>query len=142
MKFFKMLCFAAAILPLFTAARAADLAGRWTAEFDSQIGVQKYVYEFKVDGEKITGKATHDHSMGKGEAELKAIKLSGDDVSFTEPLNINGDEITITYTGKIAGDEMKLTRQVGDFATEQIVVKRAAAGTPSTPQKPKSADEK
>ena len=35
----------------------ADVTGKWTAEFDTQIGVQKYTYEFKVDGTKLTGKA-------------------------------------------------------------------------------------
>lgn len=106
---------------------AADLAGHWTAEFDSQIGVQKYTYDFKVEGDKVTGKASYDHSMGKGESELKNIKVSGDEVSFIEALHLSEIDITVTYTGKVAGDEMKLTRQVGDFATEQIVVKRVKA---------------
>ncbi|MDQ5978609.1 MAG: hypothetical protein QG602_1583, partial [Verrucomicrobiota bacterium] len=34
---------------------------------------------------------------------------------------------TITYTGTLAGDEIKLTRQVGEFATEQLSAKRAPA---------------
>ena len=106
---------------------AADLAGNWTAEFDSPIGPQKYSYEFKVEGEKITGKATFDHSMGKGNSELKNIKVTKDDVSFTESMKIQDNEITVTYTGKIAGDEMKLTRVVGDFGTEQLVAKRVKA---------------
>jgi hypothetical protein len=108
-------------------ARAADLAGKWTAEFESPIGVQKYVYEFKVDGDKITGKATYDHSMGKGESALTQIKLSGDDLSFVEQMKLDGNEITVTYTGKVAGDEIKFTRNVGDFGTEQLVAKRQKA---------------
>jgi hypothetical protein len=107
-------------------AHAADLAGKWTAEFDSPIGVQKYVYEFKTEGGKLTGKAAHDHSMGKGETALKDIKLTGDEVSFTEPLKINDMEITVTYKGKITANEMKLTRVVGDFGSEELVAKRAA----------------
>ena len=87
----------------------------------------KYTYEFKVDGDKITGKATFDHSMGKGETVLKDIKLSGDTLSFVEPMKINDAEVTISYTGKIAGDEIKLTRNVGDFGTEQLVAKRQKA---------------
>jgi hypothetical protein len=108
-------------------ARAAELAGKWTAEFDTQIGVQKYVYEFKADGDKLTGKATYENSMGKGEVALRDVKVNGDDVGFVEPLNFDGNELLITYSGKLAGDAMKLTRQVGDFATEHIEVKRAAA---------------
>ena len=39
-----------------------------------------------------------------------------------------GDEITITYSGKLKGDELHLTRKVGDFATEGIVLKRDGGG--------------
>ena len=113
----------AAVLP----ATAADLLGKWTAEFDSQIGQQKYAYEFKHAGDKITGQATHEHSMGKGTVELKEIKLDGDKVSFTEELTFDGNPVTIAYHGTIAGDEMKLTREVGTYATEEIVAKRALA---------------
>ncbi len=113
----------AATLP----AQAADLIGKWTSEFDSQIGAQKYTYEFKNDGDHVTGQATYEHSLGKGTVQLRAIKVEGDKVSFTEPLVIEGNEITISYAGTLAGDEMKLTRNVGDFATEQITAKRAPA---------------
>lgn len=107
-----------------TLTSAADLAGKWKADFDSQIGPQKYAYEFKVDGGKYTGKASYDHSMGKGDSILSEIKLAGENVSFVEKLDLNGMNLTVTYTGKISGDEMKLTRVVGDIATEQIVAKR------------------
>lgn len=114
-------------LGLATFAAAADLAGRWTSTFDSQIGEQKYVYVFAHDGDHLTGTATYDHSMGKGDSQLSAIKVDGDNVSFTEALNIGGNEITVTYTGKIAGDALTLTRQVGDIATEHITANRAPA---------------
>ena len=108
-------------------AAAADLAGRWTAEFDSPIGVQKYVYDFKGAGDAVSGEATFDHSMGKGTVQLKNVKIEGDKVSFEEPLTIDGNTITIVYNGTLAGDELKLTRVVGSFATEQLTAKRAAA---------------
>jgi hypothetical protein len=127
MKLPKMIALAALSLTVLGLAHAADLAGKWTAEFDTQIGIQKYVYEFKILGDRLVGKATFERSLGNGEAELKSIKLNGDDVSFVEPLMMEGNEIPITYTGKIAGDEMKLTRQVGEFATEQIVARRVKA---------------
>ena len=46
-------------------------------------------------------------------------------MSFTENLDFNGNPLVITYTGKISGDEIKFTRKVGDFATEEVVAKRA-----------------
>jgi len=113
----------AAALP----AAAAELAGRWTAEFESPIGVQKYVYVFKKDGGTLAGEATYDHSMGKGTVALKNVKVEGDSVSFEEPLTIDGNTITIRYTGTLSDTELKLTRVVGDFGTEQLTAKRADA---------------
>jgi hypothetical protein len=111
------LCFAAA-------AHSADVAGKWASEFDTQVGVQKYVFDFKVEGEKVSGKASFERMGQKGEVELKDGKLVGDAISFVEMLDFQGTSITITYKGKVAGNEMKLTRQVGDFATEEIVARR------------------
>ena len=108
-------------------AGAGDLVGRWTAEFDSPIGVQKYVYEFKNSADTLTGQATYEHSMGKGTVPLKNLKVEGDKISFNEPLSIDGNEITIIYSGTLVGDELKLTRVVGDFGTEQLTAKRAGA---------------
>ena len=108
-------------------ASAADLLGKWTAEFDTPIGVQKYVYEFRKSGEALTGEATFDRSLGKGTVPLNNIKVDGDKVSFEEPLSANGEQITITYTGTLAGDELKLTRVVGQFGTEQLTARRAGA---------------
>jgi hypothetical protein len=120
----RILTLAALALSSLALGHAADLTGHWTSEFDSQIGKQKYTYDFKADGDKLTGKATFDHSMGKGENELKEIKVTGDDVFFAENFSTPDMTMRITYTGKITGDEMKLTRQVGDIATEQVVAKR------------------
>jgi hypothetical protein len=108
-------------------AGAAELLGRWTAEFDSPIGVQKYVYDFKNSGDALTGQAIYEHSMGKGTVELKNVKVDGDKVSFVEPLTINGNNITVTYSGTLTGNELKLTRDVGEFGTEQLTAMRAGA---------------
>ena len=65
-------------LAMVVAAQAADISGKWTAEFDTQIGVQKYTYEFKVEGGKLTGKAT----SANGSSDIQEGKLSGDEVKF------------------------------------------------------------
>ena len=111
---------AVAAIATTATAFAADLTGTWTSTFNTQIGDQHYIYTLKQDGEKLTGKAKNDF----GETEIKDGSVKGEDVSFTEVVNFNGNDLTITYSGKIDGDEMKLTRKVGDFATEEIVAKR------------------
>jgi hypothetical protein len=119
-----MFC-AAFILACLGSARAAELAGKWKAEFDTQIGVQKYTYEFKSDAGKFTGKAVFEREDGKGEIELKEVKVTKDEVSFVELLKYQDMEIRIEYTGKFTNDdELKLARKVGDFATEELVAKR------------------
>jgi hypothetical protein len=122
MRFFGLV---ALLIATTAPAGAAELLGRWTAEFDSPIGVQKYVYEFKNAGDALTGQATYEHSMGQGTVALEKVKVDGDKVSFLEPLSINGNNITITYSGTLTGNELKLTRDVGEFGTEQLSATRA-----------------
>jgi len=111
-------------LAFLGAARAAGIDGKWTAEFDSQIGHQKYVFEFKANGEKLTGKASYERQEQKGETALAEGKVAKDEVSFVELLKFQDQEVRIEYKGKVAGDELKLHRKVGDFAEYDIVAKR------------------
>jgi len=77
---------------------------------------------------KVTGTAAFE-AVGDFPASQVAItegKLSGKTVSFREVLPLMGMDIPIDYTGEIvSADEIKFTRQVGEFATEQFVAKRA-----------------
>ena len=57
-------------------------------------------------------------------SKLSNIELDADKVSFDETLNFQGAELAIRYSGTLSDDEMKLTRKVGEFATEQLTVKR------------------
>jgi alpha-N-arabinofuranosidase len=111
--------------------RAANLNGQWHAEFDSQIGQQKYTFTFKQDGANLTGKASSEVGEQKREAELTEGKIEGDTVSFVEMLNFQDNEIRIAYTGKISsdGNEIKFTREVGDFAKEELVAKRESTAS-------------
>lgn len=105
---------------------AADISGTWKSEFESQIGVQKYTYTLKQDGTNLTGKANSEIGDQKREAELKEGKVEGDKVSFVEMFKFQENEIRISYKGTIGTNEMKLTREVGEFAKEEIVAKREA----------------
>ena len=104
-------------IPVF----AADIAGKWTAIFETQIGTQNYTYTFKVDGAKVTGTAESQN----GKTELAEGAVKGDEVSFVENLEYQGMAIRVEYKGKISGDEIKFSRKVGDFATEELIAKRS-----------------
>jgi hypothetical protein len=100
---------------------AADITGKWTASFDTQIGKQNYTYDFVVKDSTLTGKVKSD----MGESDVLDGKVEGDKVSFAELLVFQGMEIRITYTGTVvSADEIKFTRNVADFATEELVAKR------------------
>jgi enterochelin esterase-like enzyme len=122
---------AAAVPPASTKV-AAGITGTWQAEFDTQVGRQKYIYALKADGDKLTGKATGQIGDDKRPpVEIKDGKIKGDEISFSEPFDFNGAAFDITYTGKLAsGGEIRLTRKVGDFATEELVAKRVSDEKP------------
>ena len=104
------------------AAQAPDITGQWNASFETQIGTQTYTYDFAVKDGVLTGKA----KSNLGEAALSEGKVAGDAVTFVEMLKFDGNDIRIDYKGKIvSADEIRFTRQVGDFATEELVAKRA-----------------
>ena len=113
----------AAAVAAQTGATAIDITGQWTASFDTQIGHQDYTYDFVVKDGKLTGKAKS--SLADAAVDIQDGTVEADTVKFIENLNFQGNEVRITYTGKITSqDEIKFTRQVAEFATEELVAKR------------------
>ena len=111
-----------AVLPL--SIFAADVTGTWKADFDTQVGLQKYTFTLKQDGATVTGRASVDNSGQTRETDLKEGKISGDTVTFVEPLSIQGNDINVAFTGKVSDSEIKLTRAVGDFGSSEATAKR------------------
>jgi len=70
-----LLVFAVMILAIPLSAQNADIAGAWKAEFDTQIGIQKYVFEFKQTDTGLSGAASSDIGGEKQVAPLTEIKL-------------------------------------------------------------------
>jgi len=117
---------AVSVLALVTSASAlaADATGKWTSEFSTQVGVQKYTFDLKAAGAALTGTAAFERMGEKGQVDLTEGKVDGDKISFVEPLDFQGNQLRIEYSGVLAGDEIRFTRKVGDFATEELVAKR------------------
>jgi hypothetical protein len=118
----RILTGAVIVAAMAAAVFAADVTGTWTASFDTQVGVQKYTYTFKVAGNKLTGKAKSE--LANAETEILEGTVNGDDISFVENLNFQDMPLRIVYKGKIAGDEIKLTRTILDMFTEEALAKR------------------
>lgn len=110
---------------------AADVTGKWTAEFDSPIGRMSYTYDLKSADDRVTGLAVRQLDGQIDEIELIEGKLIGDILSFVEVRRIQDRDLRIEYTGKIVDDQLQFTRKVGDFATMQVLAQRVPVA-PST----------
>lgn len=101
-------------------ALAQSMAGKWTASFDTQIGVQSYEFEFIVDGSTVTGNV----SSANGEYDIEEGKIEDGTLSFVENMNYQGMPLRIVYTGQLEGDEIHFTRDVAGLAMEEFVATR------------------
>jgi hypothetical protein len=106
------------VLPL----RAADVTGKWTATFTTDIGEQSYTFDFVVKGTVLTGTTKGNLT---GESKIADGKVDGDKISFVENVTFQDMPLRIVYSGQMtSADEIKMTRNVADIAMEQLVAKR------------------
>lgn len=114
---------AASLIAQTVPAKAADITGQWTATFETQVGTQTYTYDFVVKDGKLTGKIKS--SLSDAPTDVQDGQVTGDTVTFVENLSFQGMDVRIVYRGKIvSADEIKFTRDVAEFATEELVAKR------------------
>jgi hypothetical protein len=98
----------------------AGIDGKWTATYEVQGNSITTTWDLKADGTKLTGKAT----SSLGEREITDGKIEGNNVSWTENVDAGGTAIKVTCTGTLNGDELKLSRQVAEFGSTDVVAKR------------------
>jgi hypothetical protein len=112
-------------------AQAADVTGKWVGEFESQVGHQKYTFNFEGSGDKLKATADAESDQGKRQVVFTEVKLAGDTLSFVELRQIQDNDVRIEYTGKVSTNEIHFTCKVGDFGSQEFVAKHEAAA-PST----------
>ena len=92
----------AALALLLVPAFAADVSGKWRAEFTTPDGTARVNnFMFKQDGEKLTGTV----AGSQDETPIAGGSVKGDEISFTAERPFG----RFTYKGRIAGDEIKFT---------------------------------
>jgi len=102
---------------------AADVTGKWTATFDTQVGQQVYTYDFVVKGTSLSGTIKGNLL---GESKVEEGKVDGQKISFVENGKFMDMPIRIEYSGEMtSADEIEFTRKIADFASEDLVAKRA-----------------
>ncbi len=110
-----------ALLMLVQAAPAADIAGKWKAEFQAPDGqTRTSTFDFKVDGANLTGTV----SNPRGESPIIDGKVNGDEVSFAVVRKFQDQEFKMTYKGKVSGTDMKLTVSMGEDRTFEMTAKK------------------
>ena len=91
-----ILTLAACAFAVAGVARAQDsVAGKWQAEFDSQIGQQKYTFDLKVQGTNLTGRAIGVRENGTNDVAITEGSVTTNGISFVEPLKIQDNDIRI-----------------------------------------------
>jgi opacity protein-like surface antigen len=118
-----MAAVAVAVATLAVVVQAADVTGKWTGAVPTRDGgTREATFNFKQDGEKLTGTMTGP----QGDIELKDGAVKGDDVSFLVAMSFGGNDVKLNYKGKVAGDEIKFTRtREGSDQKQEFTVKRA-----------------
>lgn len=83
-------------------ALAADVSGKWRAEFTTPDGTPRVnTFTLKQDGEKVTGTV----AGTQDETPIQEGKVAGDAISFTADRPFG----RFVYKGTISGDEIKFT---------------------------------
>lgn len=106
--------FLAVAAPVLRASPPADkLAGHWEANMTGEAKVFTFIFEFKTNGDALTGTveiAGQDRSF-----DIKDGKIKGNSVSFT------GFGI---WTGTLNGDELNLTRTLDGGKKQEMKAHR------------------
>ena len=119
-----MIRVASSVVLLLALAMAADIAGKWTGDMPGRGGdTTATTFNFKVDGEKLTGTMTGP----QGDIPLQEGKVAGSQISFSTTLDFGGNTIKLLYKGTMSGDQMKMTRErEGSGQPREFTIKRSA----------------
>jgi hypothetical protein len=95
---------------------AADIDGKWKAEFTTPDGTPRTnTFTFKAEGTKLTGSV----AGTQDETPIQNGTISGDEISFTAERPFG----KFTYKGKISGDQIKMKVEFNENSFE-ITAKR------------------
>jgi hypothetical protein len=112
-----MLCATLLAVP----AAAADVDGTWSGSLDTPMGVVPITFEFKAEGEKLTGTMI---GMEGAKIPLANGKVEGDKISYTVTIDLGGMPLEMNYKGVVAASEIKLDMEVFGMPFS-LVVKKA-----------------
>jgi len=108
----------AAGMLLSLVALAADVSGKWKAEFTTPDGTARVnTFTFKAEGGNLTGTV----AGAQDETAIQNGKITGDEISFTAERPFGA----FSYKGKVSGNEIKF-KVDRDGNTFEMTAKRVA----------------
>jgi opacity protein-like surface antigen len=115
----------AMIAILTTLLSAADIAGKWTGQFDFNGDAVPLTFDLKTSGTTLTGTV---NGLPTANAPIKDGKIDGNTVTFWMVTDYQGTDVKLVYTGKISADKIDFTMgtEDGGFSVS-FAVKRPAA---------------
>jgi hypothetical protein len=115
------------ILIFALTAAAADVTGAWKGTAQTPNGSIERTFNFKVDGNKLTGDTSSDMF---GKSVIEDGKVDGDNISFTITVSFQGNEGKVNYSGKVKGDQIDFTVEIPTLnQTVQYTAKRVGQPT-------------
>jgi hypothetical protein len=109
------------MLLVATPALAADVDGRWTGTMETPMGTVPLTFNFKADGDKLTGSMVGMEGM---EIAIANGKVEGETISYTVTIDFGGMALEMNYKGVVANGEIKLDMEVFGMPFS-LVVKKA-----------------
>jgi autotransporter translocation and assembly factor TamB len=94
------------ILVFSLIAAATDVASTWKGTAQTPAGSTERTFNFKVDGNKLTGETSSDVF---GKSVIEDGTVDGDNISFTLTISFQGNEAKVNYKGKVKGDQIDFT---------------------------------
>ncbi|MEI9972715.1 MAG: hypothetical protein WDO73_12040 [Ignavibacteriota bacterium] len=110
---------------LATLLSAADIAGKWTGQFDFNGDAVPLTFDLKTSGSTLSGTV---NGLPTSNAVIKDGKVDGDTVTFWLITDYQGMDVKLIYTGKISVDKIDFTMATDDGSfSVNFPVKRSAA---------------
>ena len=103
---------------------AADISGKWKGQFQGGDSTRELAFDFKVQGENLTGAVT---GLRDKALEIKDGKVQGDSVTFWVMSEWQGEPVKLVLKGQVSGSEIRFTMGTEDGAwSTEVTAKRVS----------------
>lgn len=120
----RALALVVSLLLAATMLAAADISGKWKGQFQGGDSTRELAFDFKVQGENLTGTVT---GLRDKTLEIKDGKVQGDSVTFWVMSEWQGEPVKLVFKGQLSGSEIRFTMgtEDGGWSTE-VTAKRVS----------------